>query len=89
MGGSSSIIEMSKHHLKQGTTTLLPTTLTATLEDTFKALEGLNDFIDQNNNLTNILGAHLEGPFINPNKLGAQPPHAQLPNIDFINKIKE
>ena len=32
---------------------------------------------------------HLEGPFINPNKLGAQPPFTQLPNIDFIKKIKE
>lgn len=89
MAGFSSIIEMSKYHLKHGTTTLLPTTLTATLDDTIKALEGLNDFIDQNNNLTNILGVHLEGPFINPNKLGAQPPHAQLPNIDFIKKIKD
>ena len=71
MAGFSSIIEMSKYHLKQGTTTLLPTTLTATLDDTVKVIEGLGDFIDQNNNLTNILGVHLEGPFINPNKLGA------------------
>ncbi len=89
MAGLSSIIEMSKYHLKHGTTTLLPTTLTASLDDTIKAIEGLNNFIDQNNNLTNILGVHLEGPFINPNKLGAQPPHAQLPNIDFIKKIKD
>ena len=89
MAGFSSIIEMSKYHLKQGTTTILPTTLTATLDDTVKALEGLGDFINQNNNLTNILGVHLEGPFINPNKLGAQPEYAQLPNIKFIEKIKD
>ena len=25
---------------------------------------------------TTLLGAHLEGPFVNPDKLGAQPPHA-------------
>ena len=48
MAGLSSIIEMSKYHLKHGTTTLLPTTLTATLNDTINALQGFNGFIDQN-----------------------------------------
>ena len=89
MKGISSIKQMSEFHLKNGTTTLLPTTLTATLEDTFKALIGLNDFIEENKNKTNILGIHLEGPFINPDKLGAQPAFAQLPNINFVNKIEK
>ena len=89
MQGLNSIIEMSKYHLKNGTTTLLPTTLTAPLKDTIKAIEGIDEYIKNNKNLTNIIGIHLEGPFINPNKLGAQPPFTQLPNIDFIKKIKE
>jgi len=89
MAGLSSIKEISKYHLKCGTTTLLPTTLTASLDDTINAIEGMDNFINNNINKTNILGVHLEGPFINPNKLGAQPPFTQLPNIDFIKKIKE
>ena len=85
MSGLSSIKNMSKYHLKNGTTTILPTTLTATFDDTHKALKGLNKYIKKNK--TNVIGVHLEGPFINPNKLGAQPPFTQLPNKKFINNI--
>ena len=86
MDGSNAIIEMSKYHLKHGTTSIMPTTWTNTLENTISALQGFNEIKIEN---PNILGVHLEGPFINPKKLGAQPNITQKPSLDFINKILE
>ncbi len=86
MEGSKSIIEMSKYHLRHGTTSIMPTTWTNTLENTILALKGFNEIKNDNQN---ILGIHLEGPFINPNKLGAQPNLTEKPSTDFIKKILE
>ena len=86
MEGSNSIEKMSKYHLSHGSTSIMPTTWTNTFEETHNALEGFNDIYNKN---SNILGIHLEGPFINPNKLGAQPPRAISPSIDFVKKLQD
>ena len=33
------------------------------------------------------IGAHLEGPYINPGKLGAQPDHARAANLAEVNRL--
>ena len=84
MDGNDAINHMSKYHLSKGTTSILPTTWTSTFDHTLKSLNGFNSLINKN---SNIIGVHLEGPFINPNKLGAQPPRTQLPSKEFIENI--
>ena len=61
-------------HLKHGTTTILPTTMTSTLEDlrnTFSTFEEA-----RRNNLygARMHGLHLEGPYFNYEMRGAQDP---------------
>ena len=86
MEGGKSIENMANYHLRHGTTSIMPTTWTNTFEETNKALEGFDDILKFN---SNILGVHLEGPFINPNKLGAQPNLTQKPSEEFIKKVSE
>jgi len=85
MEGCESIKKMSHFHLLNGTTSLLPTTWTSEFNHIKKALSNVNELVEDTKN--NIEGIHLEGPFINPNKLGAQPALTQLPSYEFIESI--
>ena len=87
MDGINAIKSMANFHLSKGTTSLLATTWTNNFENTFKALNNFDTNFKNSKN--NLIGVNLEGPFINPNKLGAQPPLSQQPSIDFVKKIKK
>ena len=87
MDGVESIKSMANFHLSKGSTSLLATTWTNNFENTYEALKDFDLNFKNKNNNNNLIGVHLEGPFINPKKLGAQPPLSQEPSINFIRKI--
>lgn len=68
-----SLSKMAHYFVTQGVTSFLPTTLTASPQQTLKALNVIEQAMKHPQaGASQILGAHLEGPFINPAKSGAQ-----------------
>jgi N-acetylglucosamine-6-phosphate deacetylase len=80
MDGDAAAATIAATHAQYGTTSILATTMTAPASDIEGALRGLKPLCDQTAPLikgARILGVHLEGPYINPGKLGAQPDYAK------------
>lgn len=61
-------------HVKFGTTALLPTTLTSTIEELMHTFTVYKEAIKKNKKGAKFLGLHLEGPYFAYNQRGAQDP---------------
>lgn len=59
-------------HLKHGTTSICPTTMSAPLDEIDKAFTVYRKVKERSICEANLLGLHLEGPFISPKMCGAQ-----------------
>jgi N-acetylglucosamine-6-phosphate deacetylase len=78
MEGGDAALQVARKHAEHGTTALLATTMTAPVEDLRVALEPVGALCrDSAPGGARILGMHLEGPYINKGKLGAQPDFAR------------
>ncbi|MCR1974053.1 N-acetylglucosamine-6-phosphate deacetylase [Clostridium sporogenes] len=84
-GEIESIKVISNTIAKRGVTSFLPTTMTMAKERIYKALDVIEQAMNMDLGGAKVLGAHLEGPFINPKYKGAQKvDFIKNPSFDFI-----
>jgi len=85
MQGRDAIAQVLIAHAAQGTGAMLATSVTAPSQHIDRFLVDVADVMRHPpDSGALLLGAHLEGPFINPDKLGAQPPHAVPVDVDQL-----
>jgi N-acetylglucosamine-6-phosphate deacetylase len=90
MDGLEAIEKLAAYHAQHGTTALLATTITNPWKNVLSALKNIQKVMKKPNwTGSRILGAHLEGPFVSPHKLGAQPPFAIEPTPERVKAVLE
>ncbi len=73
-GSVEALFKIANALAKEGTTAFLATTMTQSSENITKALNAVKDYASKNvKDGAKVLGVHLEGPFISPKHIGAQP----------------
>lgn len=89
MDAGQAVDTVARLHARHGTTSLLATTMTAPWADIEAALRALAPVVVQRTaGCARVLGVHLEGPYLHPDRLGAQPAYARLPQLAEIHALQ-
>ena len=88
MEGGDAVVEIARLHARHGTTSMLATTMTAPMADISKAMAAMSEACrTHRRGGAHVLGVHLEGPYINPGALGAQPDFARPASVDEVKAL--
>ena len=79
---------ISKHLATKGVTGFLATLQTAPVQEIIETLKRIRPMIGSETG-ARVLGIHLEGPFINPMRIGAQQEYIQKPTRQALENILE
>lgn len=75
---------------KEGTTSCLATTMTQSIENIEASLRNIASYIQTKPSGVEILGIHLEGPFISPKHAGAQPKEYIIScDVDMFKRLNQ
>ena len=73
MQGEDAIRQMARELYQEGVAAFLPTTMSASVEDTRRVIAAVRRVMDTpEQRAAQVLGAHMEAPFLSPEKAGAQ-----------------
>jgi N-acetylglucosamine-6-phosphate deacetylase len=90
-GTAEDLATIAETVAKEGTVAFLATTMTQSEENITSALYAVKNYISENRDTgAEILGVHLEGPFIAPAHKGAQPgEYIATPDVSVFDKYNE
>ena len=89
-GTVEAFLGVAETHAKYGTTAMVPTTLTSTIEELMTTFTVYRKAKEMNINGSQFIGLHLEGPYFSPKQWGAQDPNfLKKPQAEEYNAILE